>query len=101
LFFLSVNHFAEYATLKALGYTDTSVSLVVLYQACLLAVLGFVPALGLSFGVYEVIRTGAHLSVSMTAGRVVFVLITAGVMCAISGLLAVRNVNKTDPAALF
>jgi putative ABC transport system permease protein len=95
------NHFAEYATLKALGYTDMRVSLVVLAQGCILAVLGFVPALLLSFGVYEVIRTTAHLSVSMTLRRIVFVLIMVIVMCAMSGLMALHKVKKTDPAELF
>ena len=68
------NHAAAYATLKALGYTNTRIALVVTQQGCLLALLSFVPALALSCGMYEVIRQTAHLWVSMTFQRIVWVL---------------------------
>ena len=95
------NHAAAYATLKALGYTDTRIALVVAQQGCLLALLGFVPALALACGMYEVIRQTAHLWVSMTFQRIVWVLGMVVVMCATSGLIALRKVRKTDPAELF
>jgi len=95
------NHIPEYATLKALGYKDSHMSLVVLQQAFMLALMGFVPALALALGVYEVIRKTAYLPVSMTLMRIVFVLILAVVMCSLSGLIALRKVKQADPAELF
>ena len=95
------NHFAEYATLKALGYSDTSIARVVLQQALTLALLGFVPALAMALGIYELIRQHVHLLISMTLERFVFVLVLVVVMCAVSGLIALRKVKKADPAELF
>ena len=95
------NHFAEYATLKALGYSDTYISWVVLQQALTLAMLGFVPALALALGVYELVRQTAHLSINMTLERLVIVLALVVVMCVVSGLIALRKVKKADPADLF
>jgi hypothetical protein len=37
----------------------------------------------------------------MTLRRMVFVLTMVVVMCAMSGLMALRKVKKTDPAELF
>jgi len=95
------NHFAEYATLKALGYPDSYISRVVVQQALMLALLGFVPALLLTFGVYALIRQTAHLLINMTLVRLVVVLTLVVVMCVASSLIALRRVKKADPAALF
>lgn len=95
------NRLSEYATLKALGYPNGYMSCVVLQQAFILAVLGFVPALVLTLGIYEVIAKTAHIAIGMTGLRIVIVLnLTVG-MCSVSGLIALRKARKADPAELF
>jgi putative ABC transport system permease protein len=96
-----VDHFREYATLKALGYTNRYLASVVLTQALYLAVFGYVPALGAAFGLYEVTREFANLPVAMTPVRAVLVFVMASVMCAAAALLSVRKVTQSDPASLF
>jgi putative ABC transport system permease protein len=96
-----MNHLPEYATLKAMGYSNRYLSGVVLSQALGLAILGFVPGLGLSLALYWVTSHGANIPIEMTAGRTLGVLLMTAGMCAVSGLGALRKVWSADPASLF
>jgi putative ABC transport system permease protein len=95
------NHLPEYATLKAMGYSGNYLAAVVLQQAVALAVLGFVPGLGVAAALYALTRATARIPIDLTASRVLFVLALAIVMCTISGLGALRKVRSADPADLF
>jgi len=95
------NHLPEYATLKAIGYSGNYLASVVLQQALVLAVLGFLPGLAVSLALYTITRAAARIPIDMTPGRVVFVLALAVVMCTVSGLGALRKVRSADPADLF
>ena len=78
------NHLPEYATLKAMGYSGGYLASVVLQQAVVLAVMGYVPGLAVSTALYSLTRVAARIPIDMTAARVVFVLGLAVVMCTIS-----------------
>lgn len=95
------DHFAEYATLRAIGYSPGYLSSVVLRQAVFLAVLGYVPAFIAALGLYALGRQQAQLLLSMTPPRAGGVLLLAIAMCSLSGLLAMRKVKAADPADLF
>jgi putative ABC transport system permease protein len=95
------NHLAEYATLKAVGYRNRYLVRVILWQAGLLAVVGFFPGLLASLGIYEWTREAARIPISMTVGRAVFVLLLTMGMCLMSGVLAIRKLHSADPADLF
>ncbi len=95
------DHFAEYATLKAIGYEQNYLSGVVLRQALLLAVLGYIPAFVAALALYALGRQAAELPLDMTWTRAVGVLALAAAMCSLSGLLALRKVEAADPADLF
>ena len=95
------DHVAEYATLRAIGYGPGYLSRVVLKQALVLAVLGYLPALGVAFVLYAWGRNAANLLLSMTLGRAAFVLVLSIAMCSLSGLMALRKVKKADPAEMF
>lgn len=91
----------EYATLKAMGYTNRYLSGVVLQEAAILAVAGFVPAIALSLVVFKVSADATNLPLELTVEKVVIVLGLTLVMCAIAGLLAMRKVRSADPADVF
>ncbi len=95
------DHFAEYATLRAIGYSPSYLSGVVLHQALLLAVLGYTLAFPVALSLYAVGRNEAQLQLSMTWPRAVVVFLLAVAMCSLSGLLALRKVKTADPADLF
>src|SRR5208282_127985 len=94
-------HMRQYATLKAMGYTSRFLSGVVLAQAVGLAALGFLPGLAISQTLYEVTSYLANIPIVMNGGRIAAVFAMTVVMCALSGLGALRKIWRADPAALF
>jgi putative ABC transport system permease protein len=92
---------AELATLKALGYTASQIRAMVLEQGLIYGGLAFVPAAIGSVGLYATLRSSARLPVEMTPGIAVTVLALALGMCTTAGLLALRKLERADPADLF
>jgi len=95
------NKLKEFATLKAMGYRDTYVYKVGFQQAILYAVMSYVPALLISWGIYTVGRWVSRLPMYLDAGLIGFVLLLTAAMCVVSGALALRKVRYADPADLF
>ncbi len=94
-------HLAEYATLKAIGYSNRYLFRVILEEALILSFLGFVPGVLLSTGLYTIVHAVTALPLRMPLGRVIAVYpMTAG-MCAIAGALAFRKLRAADPAEIF
>ncbi len=95
------NMLPEYATVKALGYRPPYLTGVVLWQAVLLAVFGYVPGFVAALGLYHVASNFGGIPTAMTLETAVGVLALTCFMCLASGLLAVRKVHSADPADLF
>lgn len=95
------DHLAEYATLKAMGYTDGYLLGVVFQEAIFLAGLGYIPAFALSILLYDLTANATLLPVAMTLNRAALVLGLAVTMCFISGAIAVRRLRAADPADIF
>ena len=95
------DHLPEYATLKAMGYSNLFLSTVVIQQAVILAFIGFIPGYLLSIYLYEVASDALMIELAMDNGRVMLVFaITLG-MCVFSALLALRKIRSADPASIF
>jgi putative ABC transport system permease protein len=94
-------HMGEYATFKAMGYRDRYLLLIVFEEAILLAMLGFIPGLGLALGQYALIQSAAALPITMTFSRLAFVFFLTVVMCSVSGMIATRKIQAADPADIF
>jgi putative ABC transport system permease protein len=95
------DHLPEYATLKAMGYTNLYLLGVLTQEALILAISGFIPALVLSFGLYQVTYAATLLPISMTVDRAVTVLVLTVIMCSVSGAIAMRKLRSADPADVF
>ncbi|MEH2240935.1 ABC transporter permease DevC [Nostoc sp.] len=95
------DHLAEYATLKAIGYTQNYLLTVILQEALLLAVLGYFPGIVFALFMYNSARNATLLPVFMSFDRAVMVLILTMLMCIISGAIAVRKLRSADPADIF
>ena len=89
------------ATLKAIGYSDAYLMGVVLQEAVIISVFGFLPALLLAEIVYRITTAATLLPISMTIDRALIVYAYTLGMCAISGLLAARRLRSADPASIF
>lgn len=95
------DHMPEYATLKAMGYTQTYLLLVVFQEALILAILGYIPGFGFAMIQYTMARNATLLPIAMTATRAITVIILTILMCFISGAIAVRKLRSADPADIF
>jgi putative ABC transport system permease protein len=95
------DHLAEYATLKAMGYRSYFLISVVLQEALILSVLGYLPGFFLSIGLYSLIKNATSLPISMSTDRGITVFILTVVMCVVSGAIAMRKVQAADPADIF
>jgi putative ABC transport system permease protein len=95
------DHLPEYATLKAMGYSDRYLIGVVLQEALILAVLGFIPGFAVSFGLYGLIAQATLLPVNMSINRATLILSLTLLMCMASGAIAIRKLQAADPADIF
>lgn len=95
------DHMAEYATLKAMGYTNLFLSKVVIQEAVVLSVLGYIPGLLMGNALYNLTRNATRLPIEMNLERVVQVFILTLAMCTISGAISLRKVQSADPAEMF
>jgi putative ABC transport system permease protein len=94
-------HLREYATLKAIGYTDAYLFGVVLQQALLLALLGFGPGVAASLLLYRAAGAATRLPLAMNLPLALGVLGLTALMCAVAGSIALRKVRQADPAEIF
>ena len=95
------DHMREFATLKAMGYTNIYFVMLVLRQSLYLSVMGFVPGAVLSYACYKAMSGMTGLTMEMSFSTAITVLFVTMLMCVVSGLLAVRKLLSLDPEELF
>jgi putative ABC transport system permease protein len=96
-----VEHWSEYATLKAIGYGNFHLLWIILQESVILVFFGFVPGLFVSLLLYSLTANATGLLIQMTGERAIAILVATFVMCLISGGIAVRKVQATDPSEVF
>jgi putative ABC transport system permease protein len=94
-------HLGEYATLRAIGYGNGFVSGIVMQQAAILAVLGYLPGALAAHLLYGAAAGATLLPLHLTVERALTVFGLTFGMCALSGFLALRKVRRLDPAEVF
>ena len=95
------DHLAEYATLKAIGYSNRSLLIVIFQEALFLAVLGYMPGFIATLGMYQLLTTLTKLELVMTINLALTVFILTLAMCLISGAIASNKLRAADPADVF
>jgi putative ABC transport system permease protein len=95
------DHLSEYATLKAMGYTDWYLLAVVFQEAVILSIVGFMPGMFAAVGLYTMTRNATSLPLMMTLARAASVFLLTVIMCLVSGAIAVRKLRAADPADMF
>lgn len=91
----------QYATVKAVGFSRGYLVSLVMQQAVLLAVFGFIPGLAGGTLLYYVIESSTSILMFISVPRALLIFVLTLVMCAVSGLLAVQKVLRADPADVF
>ena len=95
------DHLPEYATLKAMGYKNSYLLMVVFQEALMLAVVGYVPGFVVASGLYSLTKNATSLPMGMDFAKTTTVLTLTIVMCSVSGAIAVRKLQAADPADIF
>jgi putative ABC transport system permease protein len=91
----------QYATVKAVGFSKTFLVSLVMQQAVLLAIFGYLPGLLGGFILYHFIESSTSILMFLSFPRGLLIFFLTLIMCAVSGLLAVRKVLRADPAEVF
>jgi putative ABC transport system permease protein len=95
------DHLKEYATLKAMGFADGFILLIVIQEAFLLGISSFIPATIISTGMYAFLTSASGIRIEMTGDKTLLVgALTLGV-CAASAAIAIRRLQDADPASVF
>jgi putative ABC transport system permease protein len=95
------NHLAQYATMKAIGFADRFLLWLIMKQAFLLSLIGYVPGSLLAVAFYQVIKRGTGIPVTPTWSRAGGLLVATCVMCVLGGVMATRRLRAADPADMF
>lgn len=95
------DHLPEYATLKAIGYSNKYLVIVVLQEAMILGLIGFLPGFLISLWLYQLLATLTQIQLIMRLNVVINVFLLSMVMCCISGFLATSKLRSADPADVF
>ena len=94
------DHLNEFATLRALGSSSGYIHRVILAQAGLSAVLGYVLGMAIALTIVYLSHNTA-LPIVMTPGLAGLLLALTFGMCAISAVSAIGKVMRIDPAMVF
>ncbi len=95
------DHLKEYGTLKAMGAGDSYLYRIILEQALWMAVLGYLPGLGLALGLggWTMQTRAIQILVSPTNAAIIFGLTVA--MCSGAAVFAIQKVTRLDPGMVF
>ena len=91
----------QFATLKAIGYSNRYLDGVVLIQSFLITAFAFVPALGAALGIYALVRSETLLPLSLDAPELGAVFAITLVMATVSAFLSLGGLRRADPAEIF
>jgi putative ABC transport system permease protein len=95
------DHLPEYATLKAMGYSDGALLIVIFQEALILGVMGFLPGFVASLGMYNFLAGLTRLALVMRVDVAVTVFILTLMMCTFSAAIASSKLRSADPADVF
>ncbi|MBM4092294.1 MAG: FtsX-like permease family protein [Planctomycetes bacterium] len=95
------NHLREYATLKAMGYSNRYMNRIVMQQAVIMALLGYAASLLCAELLYRLVGTLANIPMNMSWNIRVVVFVLSVAMCCMSGVATLRKLRKAHPADLF
>ncbi|MEC4816099.1 MAG: ABC transporter permease DevC [Scytonema sp. PMC 1069.18] len=95
------SHMKEYATFKAMGYTNTYLLGVIFEEAIIIATIGFIPGFIIPLGFYQLAANATNLPIYMTVARAITVFLLTLIICAMSGAFATQKLQSADPADMF
>jgi putative ABC transport system permease protein len=96
-----IQRLPEFATLAALGYDRRAIRDMVLRQAILVAAAGYALGLVLALPLPGVLGRAVHMPLAHSPLHAAVILAGIAITSRIAGLLALRRLERSDPAELF
>ena len=94
------DHLYEFATLRAMGASDSYIYQVIICQALLNAIIGFAIAALIGIAVVHLTEKSA-LQVVITPNLIIELFVLTIVMCIVSAITAIFRVVRVDPAIVL
>ena len=95
------DHLKEYATLKAMGFSNTFILAIVIQEAILLGVSSFIPATIVSTGMYAFLTAASGIRIFMSPDKIFLVSTLIIGACSVSAAIAINKLRDADPASVF
>lgn len=100
LYTSTMEHIKEFGTVKAIGGSNRDIYLILMRQATIAAVVGFLIGLLFASGLVQ-LAAKVHLKLIMPLPFVAFVAVGTVLMCLAASLLSFRKVANIDPGLVF
>ena len=96
-----VDRMPLFGTLKAIGYTNRYLIKLVLREALLLAMLGFIPSIAIAAALYRKLASLIGFEMFLNTQRILLVMACTAGMSTGAALIAIRKAVLADPAEVF
>lgn len=96
----TLEHFKEFATVKAIGGRNSDIYRIIAEQAIIAAVLGFLVGTALAYAVRPLLA-GMDLKLIIPPVLIVYVFLGAVALCLGASLISFRKIAGLDPAVVF
>jgi putative ABC transport system permease protein len=91
----------QFATLKAIGYSNRYLDAVVFFEALLIMAVAFLPALAAALAIYALVREETLLPLQLSVPQLGAVFGITLVMAMASAFLSLGALRRADPAEVF
>jgi putative ABC transport system permease protein len=91
----------EYATLRAIGYGQRFLVIVVTIVAVAISVIAYIPSVVISFFIYRFAGGATRLPMHLTVGYLSEVLVVVITMALVATVLSANKLKRVDPVDLF
>jgi putative ABC transport system permease protein len=101
LYTLAIEHLAEFGTIKAIGGSNRDIYLILVRQAVISAVTGYVTGLVPSMVLVRLASRYADLDVLVPPAVLAVVFVGTVALCVLAAMLSFKRVASIDPALVF
>lgn len=100
LYASTLDRLAEYATLRAIGANHRYLHRVIVKQASISAVLGYIIGLAVTLAMVAYSRTG-NVAMALPPWAIVLLAALTLAMCLLGALVSIRRITRIDPTTVF
>ncbi len=91
----------QYGTLRAIGHSSNYLLTIILLQATLIAILGFIPGLSISLLLCYFLSEMTGLLIPVQQPVIIVIFVSTMVMCLLAGTVASQRLKLIDPADIY